>query len=76
VELRMSEWTAKRAASEPAAQDSSFLLPPAVASTEHVMFKDPVRKKIVCAKCGLPWPCQTKVDEILAKIKRDKLEAQ
>ena len=43
--------------------------------SEHVMFKDTIRRKIVCAKCGLPWPCQDKVEEILAKIKRDKLEA-
>jgi hypothetical protein len=56
----MSKWAAKRAA----------------VASEHVMFKDSERRKIVCAKCGLPWPCQTKVDEILAKIKRDKLEAQ
>jgi len=39
------------------------------------MFKDPIRHKIVCLKCGVPWPCEAKQAEILAKIKRDKLEA-
>ena len=44
--------------------------------SEHVMFKDPIRHKIVCAQCGVPWPCEPKQAEILAKIKRGKLEAQ
>jgi hypothetical protein len=46
--------------------------------SEHVMLKDASRggTKIWCAKCGLPWPCQDKVEEILAKIKRDKMGAQ
>ena len=42
----------------------------------HVMLKDTLRRKIVCAKCGVPWPCAPKQAEILAKIKRDKMGAQ
>jgi len=41
--------------------------------SEHVMFKDTERRKIVCARCGVPWPCEAKQAEILAKI---KLEAK
>jgi len=41
--------------------------------SEHVMLRDYERRKLLCGKCGLPWPCQDKADEILAKI---KLEAK
>jgi len=39
--------------------------------SEHVMFKDVERHKIVCAKCGLPWPCQVKREEVMAKIRQE-----
>ena len=39
--------------------------------SEHVMFKDTERRKIVCARCGVPWPCESKQAEILAKIKQE-----
>jgi len=38
----------------------------------HVMLKDSTRpEKIVCQKCQVRWPCQAKVDEIMAKIKEE-----
>lgn len=43
--------------------------------SEHVMKKDPERRKIVCATCGVPWPCETKQAEILAKIKQEAQQA-
>jgi hypothetical protein len=35
------------------------------------MLKDLERHKIVCAKCGVPWPCEAKQAEILMKIKAE-----
>ncbi len=43
--------------------------------SEHVMFKDSVRHKIVCSKCGMPWPCGPKKDEILERI-RERIKQQ
>ena len=41
--------------------------------SEHVMVKDLERRKLLCGKCGVPWPCAQKKEEILAQI---KLEAK
>ena len=40
--------------------------------SEHVMLKDLERRKLTCAKCGVPWPCGPKKAEVLAKIKEDE----
>jgi len=39
--------------------------------SEHVMLRDYERRKLLCAKCGVPWPCGPKQQEILASIKRE-----
>jgi hypothetical protein len=38
--------------------------------SEHVMVKDLERHKLLCGKCGVPWPCGPKQQEILADIKQ------
>jgi len=43
--------------------------------TKHTMFKDTYRKKIICAWCKVPWPCEPKKRQILNEIKRRKMEA-
>ena len=40
--------------------------------SEHVMFKDIERHKIVCALCKTPWPCVIKANEIMAKIRQQQ----
>jgi transcription initiation factor TFIIIB Brf1 subunit/transcription initiation factor TFIIB len=42
--------------------------------SEHVMVKDHERRRLVCGKCGAPWPCGPKQQEILADIKEKERE--
>lgn len=43
--------------------------------SEHVMVKDLERRKLLCGKCGVPWPCAPKQQEILAQIKLEAKKA-
>jgi len=39
------------------------------------MVRDVERRKLLCTKCGVPWPCAPKQQEILAQIKLEAKKA-
>ena len=37
--------------------------------SEHIMVRDLERRQLLCAVCGVRWPCTVKVREILERIR-------